>query len=177
MKAWSRNNRKSMSGPLFWRAFEPGSLPRDALETMLGWNPEKPQKNHFCGTLFSDQFWINVNVLLWRFFVMFLLTSSLLTLSSQSLHAHQFEAHLGTKLLTFPINVEKWQLRFRLRGDIKMKLFRVCISRFVIILWYVLPRPVMFTMHRRHYSYYLKFMDSLGLHFGLWIHIFCTSFF
>ena len=26
----------------------------------------------------------------------------------------QFEAHLGTKLMTFPINLEKWQLRFSL---------------------------------------------------------------
>ena len=57
------------------------------------------------------------------------LTSCLLAFSSQSIQAHQFEAHLGTKLMTFPINLEKWQLRFRSREDIKIKLFRVCVSR------------------------------------------------
>ena len=82
VKAWSQNNRKSMSGPPFWRGFGPGSLPRDALATMLGWNPEKSQKDHFLGTLFVDHFWRNPNVFLWRFFVMFfnlMLTSFLVS--------------------------------------------------------------------------------------------------
>jgi hypothetical protein len=43
-------------------------------------------------------------------------------------HTHQFEAHVGTNLMTFPINLEKWQLRFRSRGDTKIKLSRVCVS-------------------------------------------------
>ena len=171
VKAWSQNNRKSMSGPPFWRAFEPGSLPRDALETMLGWNPEKSQKDHFLGTLFVDHFWTNLDVFLWRFFVMFFLA-----FSSQSIHAHQSEAHLGTKLMTFPINLEKWQQRFRSR-DIKIKLFRVCVSRLFIIFWYVLSKPVIATLHRRHYSHHPQFMDPLGIHLRPKFAIFCTSFF
>ena len=150
MKASSQNNRKSMSGPPFWRAFEPGSLPRDALATMLGWNPEKSQKYHFFGALFLTSFEHTLicfcDVRCYVF-----LTSSLLTFSSQSIHAHQSEAHLGTKLMTFPINVEKRQLRFRSREDIKINFFRVCIF---IIFWYVLSKPVIATLHRRHYSHY-----------------------
>jgi len=91
------------------------------------------------------------------------LTSCWLAFSSQSIHAHQFEAHLGTKLMTFPINLEKWQLRFRSRGDIKIKLFRVCISRLFIIFWYVLSKPVIATLHWRHYSHYAQFMVPLGI--------------
>ena len=49
----------------------------------------------------------------------------------------------------------------------KIKLSRVCVSPWFMLFWYALPRPVMFTIHRRHHSHYLKFMDSLGLHFGL----------
>ena len=41
--------------------------------------------------------------------------------------------------------------------------------------WYVLPRPVMFTIHRRHYAQYPQFMDSFGYHFKLIFAIFCTS--
>ena len=82
VKAWSQNNRKSMSGPLFWRAFEPASLPRDALETMLGWNPEKPQRYHFFGTLFLDLFWTHFHGFFYTFFVMFFVTSFLPTFSS-----------------------------------------------------------------------------------------------
>ena len=177
VKAWSQNNRKSMSGPPFWRAFEPGSLPRDALETMLGWNPEKPQKNHFFGTLFSDHFWTNLNVFLWRFFVMFSKPHFCQLSGLKGTHLHQFEAHLGTKLMTFPINLEKWQLRFRSRGDMEIKLFRVCISRLFIIFWYVLSKPVIATLHRRHYSHYAQFMDPFGLHSRLNFAICCTSFF
>ena len=93
------------------------------------------------------------------------LTICLLTFSSQSIHAHQSEAHLGTKLMTFPINVEKWQLRFRSREDIKIKFFRVCISRLFIIVGYVLWKPVIATLHRRHYSHYPQFMDPFGIPF------------
>ena len=99
------------------------------------------------------------------FFCDVFLTSCLLAFSSQSIHAHQSEAHLGTKLMTFPINVEKWQLRFRSREDIKIKLFRVCISRLFIIFWYVLSKPVIATLHRRHYSHYPQFMDPFGIPF------------
>ena len=80
-------------------------------------------------------------------------------------HLHQFEAHLGTKLMTFPINVEKWQLRFRSREDIKIKLFRVCVSCKFIIFWYVFSKPVIATLDRRHYSHYPQFMDPLGIPF------------
>ena len=82
-------------------------------------------------------------------------------------HAHQFEAHVGTNLMTFPINVEKWRLRFRSREDIKIKLFRVCVSRWFINCWCVLSKPVSATLHRRHYWHYAEFMESFGLHFGL----------
>jgi hypothetical protein len=99
------------------------------------------------------------------FFCDVFLTSCLLAFSSQSIHAHQSEAHLGTKLMTFPKNVEKWQLRFRSRADIKIKLFRVCISRLFIIFWYVLSKPAIATLHRRHYSHYPQFMDPLGIPF------------
>ena len=98
-------------------------------------------------------------------FVVMFVTSLLLTFSSQSIHAHQCEAHLGTKLMTFPINVEKWQLRFRSREDIKIKLFRVCILRLFIIFLYVLSKPAIATLHRRHYSHYPQFMDPLGIPF------------
>ena len=166
-----------MSGPPFWRTFEPGSLPRDALATMLGWNPEKPQKNHFFGTLFLDHFWTNLNVFLWRFFVMFSKPHFCQLSGLKGTHLHQFEAHLGAKLMTFPINLEKWQLHFRSREDIKIKLFRVCISWFFIIFWYVLSKPVIATLHRRHYSHYPQFMDPLGIHLRPKFAIFCTSFF
>ena len=136
VKAWSQNNRKSMSGPPFRHAFEPGSLPRDALETMLGWGPEKPQKKHFLGILFLNHFF------LWRVFCNDFLTSSLLTFSSQSIHAHQSEAHLGTKLMTCPINVENWQLRFRSREDTQIKLFKFSMWRLFVNFWYVLSKPV-----------------------------------
>ena len=154
VKAWSRNTRKSMSRPPFWRAFEPESLPRDALETMLGWNPEKPQNDHFFGTLFLDHFWTNLNVFFWTFFEMLSKPHFCQLSGLKGTHLHQFEAHLGTKLITFPINLEKWQLRFRSREDIKIKLFRVCISWFFIIFWYVLSKPVIATLHRRHYAHY-----------------------
>ena len=98
-------------------------------------------------------------------FLLCFLTSSLLTLSSQSLHAHQSEAHLGTKLMTFPINVEKWQLRFRSSEDIKIKFLRVCASPWFIIFWYVLSKPVIATLDRRHYSHYPQFVDPLGIPF------------
>ena len=45
-----------MSGPPFLCTFGPGSLPRDALETMLEWEPEKPQKNHFLDPSFMGRF-------------------------------------------------------------------------------------------------------------------------
>ena len=89
-------------------------------------------------------------------------------------HAHQFEAHVGTNLMTFPIHVEKWRLRFRSRWDIKIKFFRVCVSRWFINCWYVLSKPVIATLHRRHYWHYAQFMDSLGLHFGVKIAILST---
>ena len=111
------------------------------------------------------------------FFCHVFLTSCWLAFSYQSIHAHQFEAHLDTKLMTFPINLEKWQLRFRLRGDIKIKLFRVCISRLFIIFWYMLSKPVIATLDRRHYSHYPQFMDPLGIHLRPKFAIFCTSFF
>ena len=65
--------------------------------------------------------------------------------------------------MTFPINLEKWQLRFRSREDIKIKFFRVCISRLLIICWYVLSKPVIATLHRRHYSHYAQLMVPLGI--------------
>ena len=99
------------------------------------------------------------------FFCYVLLTSFLLAFSSQSIQAHQFEAHLGTKLMTFPINLEKWQLRFRSRVDIKIKLFRVRISRLFTIFWYVLSKPVIATLDRRHYSHYPQFMVPFGIPF------------
>ena len=177
MKAWSQNNRKYMSGPLFLRAFEPGSLPRDALATMLGWNPQKSQKKHKKTTFWGPSLWTIFEQILMFFFDVFchvFLTSCWLAFSSQSIHAHQFEAHLGTKLMTFPINLEKWQLRFRSREDIKIKLFRVCISRLFIIFWYVLSKPVIATLHWRHYSHYAQFMDPLGLPFGVKLPILST---
>ena len=58
------------------------------------------------------------------FFCHVFLTSFLITFSSQSIHAHQSEAHLGTKLMTFPVNVKKWQLRFRSREDIQNQAFQ-----------------------------------------------------
>ena len=154
-----------MSGPPFWRTFEPRSLPRDTLETMLGWDPEKSQNDHFFGTLFLDHFWTNLNVFLWRFFVMFSKPHFCQLSGLKGTHLHQFEAHLGAKLMTFPINLEKWQLHFRSRGDIKIKLFRVCISWFFIIFWYVLSKPVIATLHRRHYSHYPQFLDQFGIPF------------
>ena len=81
-------------------------------------------------------------------------------------HLHQFEAHLGTKLITFPINQEKCQLRFRSRGDMKIKLFRVCISRFFMIFWCVLSKPVIAALDRRHNSHYPQFVDPLGIPFA-----------
>ena len=80
-------------------------------------------------------------------------------------HLHQFEANLGTKLMIFPINVEKWQLHFRSREDIKIKLSRVCVSRKFIIFWYVFSKPVIATLDRRHYSHYPQFVDPLGIPF------------
>ena len=154
-----------MSGPPFWRTFEPRSLPRDTLETMLGWDPEKSQNDHFFGTLFLDHFWTNLNVFLWRFFVMFSKPHFCQLSRLRGTHLHQFEAHLGTKLMIFPINVEKWQLHFRSRGDIKIKLSRVCVSRKFIIFWYVFSKPVIATLDRRHYSHYPQFMDPLGIPF------------
>ena len=99
------------------------------------------------------------------FFSHVFLTSCWLAFSSQSIDAHQFEAHLGAKLMTFPINLKKWQLRFRSREDIKIKLFRVCIPRLFIIFWHVLSKPVIATLHRRHYSHYPQFMGPLGIPF------------
>ena len=96
-------------------------------------------------------------------------------------HLHQFEAHLGTKLMTFPINLEKWQLRFRSRVDIKIKLFRVCISRLFTIFWYVLSKPVIATLDRRHYSHYPQFMVPFGIPFETQIcnslHFICLTIF
>ena len=158
-----------MSGPPFWRAFGPGSLPRDALE--------KIQNDHFFGTLFLDHFWTNLNVFLWRFFVMFSKPHFCQLSRLRGTHLHQFEAHLGTKLMIFPINVEKWQLHFRSRGDIKIKFFRICISQIFIIFSYVLSKPVIATLDRRHYSHYPQFMDPLGIHLRPKFAIFCTSFF
>ena len=105
------------------------------------------------------------DVFLWCFFVMFSKPHFCQLAGLKGTHLHQFEAHLGTKLMTFPINLEKWQLRFRSREDIKIKLFRVCISRLFIIFWYVLSKPVIATLHRRHYSHYAQFMDPLGIPF------------
>ena len=166
-----------MSGPPFWRAFEPGSLPRDALATMLGWNPEKSQKDHFFGTLFVNQFCRNLNVFLWCFFVMFFKPHFYQLSDIKGTHLHQFEAHLGTKMMIFTTNLEKWQLRFRSREDIKIKFFRICISQFCIIVWCVLSKPVIATLDRRHYSHYPQFMDPLGVHLGPKFAICCTSLF
>ena len=89
----------------------------------------------------------------------------------------QFGANLGTKLMIFPINVEKWQLHFRSRGNIKIKLSRVCVSRKFIIFWYVFSKPVIATLDRRHYSHYPQFMDPFDLQSRPKFAICCASFF
>ena len=48
-------------------------------------------------------------------------------------HLHQFEAHLGTKVITIATNMQRQKLHSRSREDIKIKLIRVCVSQLFII--------------------------------------------
>ena len=176
VKAWSQSNTKSMSGPPFWRAFSAGSLPRDALETMLRWNPEKPQKNHFWGTFFRT---ISAQILVffsWRFFVMFcnLIFTNFLVSEHQRAPTWGPFGYQGDDISN---KCGKIATAFSLETGHQNQAFQGLHFKIFHHFWCVLPRPVMFTMHRRHYSYYLKFMDSLGLHFGHKNRIIFTSFF
>ena len=165
-----------MSGLPFWDAFGPGP-PRERLGDHAGMGNLKSTKRPLFWTLFLEHIYDRCCICWVAFFALFSKPHFCQLSGLKGTQLHQFEAHLGTKLMTFPINLEKWQLRFRSREDIKIKLFRVCILRLFIIFWYVLPRPVMFTIHRRHYAQYPQCMDSCGFHFKLKFAICYTSFF
>ena len=119
---------------------------------------DRDPKNHQTITclnpLFGAYLWQVLYVFGDVFFAMFSEPHFCQLSGLRGIHLHQLEAHLGSKVITIGTNLQKCKLHSRSRGDTKIKLFRVSASRWCINFWYVLSKPVIATLHRRHYSHY-----------------------
>ena len=81
-----------------------------------------------------------------------------------------FWSTLGAKCNTSWISMEKLKLHYRSKKDTTIKLSTFCVSLWFIIFWYVLPRPVMSTFYRMHYSRHAQYMDPFGTQLSIQMH-------
>ena len=108
----------------WFRVREP---PRGGPGDHAGMGTLKTTKRSLFGTLFLEHIYDRCCTFVVTDSVMFSKSLFCYSLAPKA-PTHQFEGHVGTNLMTFPINLGKWQLRFRSREDTKIKLSRVCVS-------------------------------------------------
>ena len=166
MRCLRKNNRKSLLRPPFWHAFGSWSLSVDALETILGWGPQKTQKDHL-GDLSSWSIFVSF---LWYFcgddFCTFSEPLSFHLCATIDTHRIQFRRLLATKFGTDWANLEKWKQWFRVRGSIKIKPQWTSICTDCVISMYICSKPVFFVILDLSLSHSFKLWYPFAVHFG-----------